>query len=77
VRRQSRDGVVLVDPLADVLGGIGRACTGVAAEDVAAFLALDSVFGTLRTDAGFRAALRQAYTALGDGSPAAVSRALA
>ncbi|HTQ37244.1 MAG TPA: mannitol dehydrogenase family protein [Steroidobacteraceae bacterium] len=76
VRRQARNGVALVDPLNDVLTAIGRACTGEPAADVAAFLKLEAVFGELAGNARFVAALREAYAALGDGSPAAVERAL-
>ncbi|WP_372018029.1 mannitol dehydrogenase family protein [Pseudoxanthomonas sp. 10H] len=77
VRRQSLAGVAIVDPLADALARIGAATTGEAAHDVDAFLALDGVFGPLAGDARFVEALRRAYAALGDGSPAAVARALA
>jgi fructuronate reductase len=76
VRRQARDGVPLVDPMDQTLRGIGRACTGDATADTTAFLAVDGVFGTLAGDARFTATLRDAYAALNDGSPAAVSRAL-
>jgi fructuronate reductase len=77
VRRQARRGVALVDPLADELAGIGRAMTGEASHDVAAFLGLSTVFGTLAADGRFGAALRHACRLLGDGSPAAVAGALA
>lgn len=76
VRRQARDGVTLVDPLADELARIGRAATGEAGHDVAAFLGLGALFGALSADARFGAALRQACRTLGDGSPAAVAGAL-
>lgn len=76
VRRQARRGVELVDPLAAQLATLGRGTTGDAAHDVSAFLQLDAVFGTLAGDARFAAALRAAYFALGDGSPAAVTAAL-
>lgn len=76
VRRQARNGVALVDPLNEPLGSIGRACTGDAQADVAAFLALDTVFAPMSADARFVQALQRAYAALGDGTPAAVSRAL-
>lgn len=77
VRRQARHGVELVDPLAEPLAAIGRACRGEAAADVAAFLALDAVFAPWSGDARFVAALQAAYAALGDASPSAVRRALA
>jgi len=76
VRRQARRGVPLVDPLDELLRAVGRACDGDARADVAAFLQVDAVFGPLASDAGFTAALRGAYAALGDGSPGAVSQAL-
>ncbi|AKC86380.1 mannitol dehydrogenase family protein [Pseudoxanthomonas suwonensis] len=77
VRRQANAGVAIVDPLADQLAGIGLRTTGEAEHDVAAFLALDTVFAPLSADARFVAALRRAYAALGDGTPAAVAAALA
>lgn len=77
VRRQANAGVALVDPLHDALTAVGGATTGDAGHDVAAFLGLDAVFATLGGDARFVAALRQAYAALGDATPATVSRALA
>jgi len=77
VRRQARDGVPLVDPMDEILRAIGRACSGDAQADVAAFLQMDAVFGPLAGDARFVAALRGAYAALGDGSTAAVAKALA
>jgi fructuronate reductase len=76
VRRQARTGIALVDPLAEPLQAVGLASTGEAVHDVAAFLRLEPVFGALATNARFVAALQLAYAALGDGSPAAVRRAL-
>ena len=76
VRRQANAGVALVDPMDDVLSGIGRATSG-DASDVDAFLRLDAVFESLSGDASFLDALRTAYAALGDGSPEAVTKALA
>lgn len=76
VRRQARNGVALADPLNETLTSIGRACTGDAQADVAAFLALDTVFAPISGDARFVEALQRAYAALGDGTPAAVSRAI-
>ncbi|GAA5069165.1 mannitol dehydrogenase family protein [Lysobacter panacisoli] len=75
VRRQSRDGVALVDPLNAVLSRIGRAANGDAG-DVGVFLALDTVFGPLARNEAFVAPLRAAYLTLGDASPATVARAL-
>jgi fructuronate reductase len=76
VRRQARSGVPLIDPMDETLRFIGRACSGNADADVAAFLRLDAVFGPLSRDPRFAAALRSAYAALGDGSPADVTKAL-
>ncbi|UNK58380.1 mannitol dehydrogenase family protein [Pseudoxanthomonas daejeonensis] len=77
VRRQAREGVAIVDPLADTLARIGAATTGEASHDVDAFLTLDSVFGALAGDARFVDALARAHARLGDATPAAVARALA
>ncbi|MFT4249078.1 MAG: mannitol dehydrogenase family protein [Pseudomonas sp.] len=66
VRRQVRERVALVDPLAETLGAIARAATGDAQHDVASFIALDTVFAALSDDARFVAALRDAYDALHD-----------
>ncbi|MFC3816796.1 mannitol dehydrogenase family protein [Lysobacter sp. GCM10012299] len=76
VRRQARIGVALVDPMAEMLVEVGRATTGDANDDVARFLALDSIFAPLSADARFVDAVRDAYARLGDGTPAAVWRAL-
>ena len=65
VRRRAMDGVKIVDPLADRLAEIGRACTGEAASDVERFLALETVFPqALAADPRFRAALVAGYAAL-------------
>lgn len=77
VRRQARNDVPIVDPLAETLAAIGRATTGEATHDVAAFLAMDSVFGVLAADKRFREVLARAYAALGDATQAQVARALA
>lgn len=76
VRRQAAAGAALVDPMNPVLSELGRAARGDATHDVAAFLALDAVFAPLSDDARFVEAVRQAYAALGDASPAAVEKAL-
>ncbi len=76
VRRQALAGVALVDPLDATLRAIGSTTRGDAAHDVAAFLQLAGVFGELTTEPAFRASLQRAYASLGDGSPAAVLRAL-
>jgi len=77
VVRQAKAGVALVDPLDAVLSETGRAATGEAEHDVAAFLRLDAVFASLSGDSRFTGALCDAYAALGDAGPAAVARALA
>jgi len=77
VRRQAARDVAIVDPLAETLAQIGKACTGDVARDVNAFLALDGVFGTLAGDARFAAALGEAYAALDPATPEAVRLALA
>ncbi|MEZ0470743.1 mannitol dehydrogenase family protein [Luteimonas salinilitoris] len=77
VRRQARNGVALVDPLADTLSALDRTTAGDASAAVAAFLALDAMFAPMSGDERFVAALRDAYMALGDATPGAVSRALA
>lgn len=76
VRRQANNGVPLVDPLDEVLSAIGRQATGSAQRDVAAFLALDSVFAPLNGDRRFVEALRDAYAGFGDAMPSAVIRVL-
>ncbi|WP_454828049.1 mannitol dehydrogenase family protein [Pseudoxanthomonas wuyuanensis] len=76
VRRQASNGVALVDPLDETLREIGRAMTGNAHDDVAAFLELDAVFASVSTNPRFVAALSGAYSALGDATPAAVVHAL-
>jgi len=77
LRRQAGRGTSIVDPLADALARLGAACSGDAAADVAAFLALDAVFATLGAEPRFVHALVQAYAALEPGSPQAVRQALA
>jgi fructuronate reductase len=76
VRAQARRGFVLVDPLAAELAQVGAACTGDARSDVAAFLGMERVFGKRAGQPRLRAALEQAYAALGDGSAASVRQAL-
>src|SRR5690606_21334905 len=77
VVRQAGAGAGVAGPTSAQLLRLGAAATGDAAHDVAGFLALESVFGALATDARFVAAAVEAYAALGDGGPAAVARALA
>jgi fructuronate reductase len=71
VARPARNGVAIVDPLADTLAR--RGATG----DVDAFLALDGVFGALAGDPRFTTALRAAHAALTPATPDAVRHALA
>lgn len=62
VGKRAQDGVALVDPLADTLAEIGRACRGEPEPDVAMFLALDSVFPPqLSFDERFAGPVRRAY----------------
>lgn len=77
VRRQAHHGVALIDPMNEELSAVGLACTGDASVDVDAFLKLDTVFAPLAGDARFTRTLREAYTALGNGTPTSVARALA
>ena len=66
VALRAKAGEAITDPLADRLAEIGAATTGEAKADVAAFLALDSVFpSALATNPTFVAALEKAYTDLG------------
>jgi fructuronate reductase len=75
VRRQAVAGGEIVDPLAAQLTRIGRACTGEAADDVAAFLGLRAVFPVdLAADPRVRASLQAAYGQLGGGHPDLVLR---
>lgn len=76
VRRQARAGVALEDPLNDALTAIGRACSGDARQDVAAFLKLEAVFGSLARNERFATALRAAYSALGPATSAVVAAAI-
>ncbi len=65
--RQARGGVPIVDPAAERLAQIGRACGGEARPDVARFLALEQVFPpALAREEAFAAAVRAAYEALSD-----------
>jgi fructuronate reductase len=65
IRRKALLGERAVDPLADQLFAIGAACTDEAAHDVPMFLALARVFPqALATNAGFAAALADAYAQL-------------
>lgn len=76
VRLQASRGVPLVDPMREALADVARGCSGDARHDVALFLALDAVFGSVSGDAMFVDALRAGYAALGDATPDAVRHAL-
>lgn len=76
-QRARSDQPKLVDPLAERLLAIAGSATGDAARDVAAFLALESVFPpSLSADRRFRGALENAYKSLSPGDASAVARAL-
>ena len=70
VQHQARAGIALQDPLDAQLTAIARQCTGDDRQDVAAFLALDAVFGPLGADARFATALCAALSALRASIPA-------
>lgn len=66
VALRAKAGEPITDPLAEQLTRIGAGATGDAKADVAAFLALDSVFPqALATNPAFVAALEKAYADLG------------
>lgn len=67
VCRQAKCGRELTDPRNAQLQDIGCHSSGHGRHDVAAFLSLREVFGTLADDARFSDALRQAYDALHGG----------
>ena len=65
IRRKAQQGERTTDPLAEQLFEIGAACTGEAAHDVRAFLALQRVFpAALATNTEFVAALTSGYAQL-------------
>jgi fructuronate reductase len=78
VRRQARAGVALVDPMSEVLTGIGRGAIGDAGRDVEAFLKLDAVFAPLSQDVRFVETLRAVCAMLSadNGGPKGVETAL-
>ena len=70
VRGQAAAGGDMVDPLAAQLTRVGQACTGKAADDVAAFLGLGMIFPAgLAADRRVRASLEAAYRQLDGGHP--------
>jgi len=65
VVRQAKAGVAIVDPEAERLAEVGRACTGDARSDVARFTVLHSVLPpALFSEPAFRTALEAAYERL-------------
>ncbi|AZR28694.1 mannitol dehydrogenase family protein [Xanthomonas vasicola pv. arecae] len=76
IRRQAHDSVPLVDPLNEALSALGRTTTGDASHDVAAFLTLDPVFGSLSADTQFFTCVQTAYAAIGTATPTDVTQAL-
>jgi fructuronate reductase len=65
VVRQAKAGVSIVDPEAERLSEIGRACTGDATSDVARFAVFQSVLSpALFSEPAFRSALEAAYERL-------------
>ena len=65
VARRAKAETPIVDPLAETLAGLGKACTGEAAHDVGLFLKLEAVFPSdFARDPALRGALEQAYERL-------------
>jgi fructuronate reductase len=65
IARQAKAGVPIVDPAADLLTSIGKACGGDARADVARFAVCESVVPpALFADDRFRTALVAAYDKL-------------
>jgi fructuronate reductase len=68
IRRKAVQGEQVIDPLAERLFDVGRACQNRASADLPAFLALDSVFApTLAGNEIFASALARAYGGLAAG----------
>jgi fructuronate reductase len=66
IRLRAASGEKIVDPLADKLLEVAATCTGDAKTDVAAFLALDTVFPpAMMSKPAFVASLEKAYAELG------------
>jgi fructuronate reductase len=67
IARQATAGVAIVDPDAERLAGIGKACTGDARADVTRFAACSAVLpAAMLTNENFRRALELAYARLAD-----------
>ena len=64
IRDRALRGVPIVDPLADALTEVGKGASGVGADDVARFLALEPVFSREGLPAPYVEALITAYGAL-------------
>jgi fructuronate reductase len=65
IARQSKNAVTIVDPDADKLTTVGRACTGDAAHDVQLFIDMNTVIPpSLGNEPKLRSALERAYVAL-------------
>jgi fructuronate reductase len=65
VRARARDGVAIVDPLAQQLATLGREVTGNASQDLPSFFALPGVFpAALATEPRFARPLGEAYDAI-------------
>ena len=65
VRERAQGDVAIVDPMAEALSAIGHATSGVGADDVPRFLAIEAVFGRERMPKPYVEALITAYNALG------------
>jgi fructuronate reductase len=79
VRARARDGVAIVDPLAERLASLGRQATGDASHDLPLFFGLPGVFApALTNEPRFTRALSEAYeTITARGALAAIAAATA
>jgi fructuronate reductase len=69
VRSRAQQSIRVIDPLAEQLYDVGRACSNSSGSDVPRFLALESVFpGELRDARRFVVALSRAYDRVGTAS---------
>ena len=67
IARQAKAGVTIVDPDAERLAAIGRACTGEASADVTRFAVCEAVLpSALLSEESIRRALESTYARLGD-----------
>jgi fructuronate reductase len=67
IAREARAGRAIDDPMSVRLAAIGRACNGVAQQDVPRFLAIEEIFGGSATSTQLCAPLIAAYGRLADG----------